>query len=813
MDYIQKTVALPNGKEIHIETGRIARQAHGSVVLRYGDTMILATVVSPKDARVADFLPLSVDFIEKYSSAGKIPGGFFKREGRLGEGEILTSRLVDRALRPLFPKDYNRECQVVLQLISADKEEKPDALACLAASCALMTSDIPFPDPVAEVRVGRKDGEFIINPSVAELEDTDMDIMVACTMDSIVMVEGEMNEVSEEDLLNGMIAAHEACKALNQMQLELREAVGKTIREYDVPEKDEEFIARVTELTETKCREIVDATLPKAERSEGFRNLLEEAAAAIAEADGIEDEEELGELAGKIRGVFKDVQKKVVRGKVLKEGIRLDGRKLDDVRYIWSEAGYLPRAHGSAVFTRGETQSICTTTLGTKLDEQTIDGALVEGKKRFLLHYNFPAFSTGEARFLRGPGRREIGHGNLAERALKMVMPEDFDYTVRVVSDITESNGSSSMATVCGGCLSLMDAGVPVKAPVSGIAMGLMTEADTGEFAVLSDILGDEDFIGDMDFKVAGTAKGLTACQMDIKVRGLSYEILGKALEQSKGGRLHILDKMLETLSEPREDFSPYAPRIESMEIPSDMIGAVIGPGGKIIQEIQRATGTTINIEEADGKGHVTIYSVDAAALNAAKQMVKDIVAEPEIGTVYNSTVKSIKDFGAFVEFLPGREGLLHISEISYERLASMDGVFQVGDKVDIKLIGVDEKTGKFRLSHKVLLPKPEGWEERERERRERRGGDRDRRGGGRGGDRRGGRGDDRRGGRRGDRRDGGYRRDDRRGDRRDGGDRRGGNNYNDGPRNDGPRNDGPPQNDAPRNDGPPQNEGPSNEE
>ncbi len=753
---IKKTVALPNGREIYIETGRIARQAHGAVVLRYGDTMILATVVSPKEGKPADFLPLSVDYIEKYSAAGKIPGGFFKREGRLGEGEILTSRLVDRALRPLFPKDYNRECQVVLQLISADKDEKPDALACLAASCALMTSDIPFPDPVAEVRVGRVDGEFIINPTVAELEGADMDIMVACTIDSIVMVEGEMNEVSEQDLLEGMVAAHEACKVLNQMQLELREEVGKTTREYDVPEKDEDFITRVSDLTEVKCREIVDATLPKTERSESFRILLDEALAKIAEEDGIEDEEELKELGTKVKEIFKDVQKDIVRGKVLKEGIRLDGRKLNEVRYIWSEAGYLPRAHGSAVFTRGETQSICTTTLGTKLDEQIIDGALVEGKKRFLLHYNFPAFSTGEARFLRGPGRREIGHGNLAERALKMVLPDDFDYTVRVVSDITESNGSSSMATVCGGCLSLMDAGVPIKSPVSGIAMGLMTEVDTGDFAVLSDILGDEDFIGDMDFKVTGTAKGLTACQMDIKVRGLSYEILGKALEQSKEGRLHILDKMLETLSEPRKEFSIHAPRIESIEIPSDMIGAVIGPGGKIIQEIQRSTGTTINIEESDGKGHVTIYSVDAAALTAAKQMVKDITAEPEVGTVYSATVKSIKDFGAFVEFMPGREGLLHISEISYERLGSMEGVFQVGDTIEIKLIGVDEKTGKFRLSHRVLLPKPEGWEERERERRDRRGG----------GDRRSG-GEDRRGS--GDRRSGGDRRGGRRGDRHGG--------------------------------------------
>ncbi|MCL4109083.1 UNVERIFIED_CONTAM: hypothetical protein GTU68_030995 [Idotea baltica] len=698
--------------------------------------MLLATVVSPKDAKVADFLPLSVDYLQKYASTGKFPGGFFKREGRLGEGEILVSRLVDRALRPLFPKNYNRECQVMIQLISADKEIQPDALACLAASSALMVSDIPFADPVTEVRVGRKDGEYIVNPTFEQMEGSDMDIMVACTMDSIVMVEGEMDEVSEEDLLNGMKAALAACKPINQMQLDLREAKGVVTREYKVEEEDTEFVEKLT-----------DGCLPKHERSDGFRAILEEATETLAAEAGVADDEEAkAELAGKVKGAFKGIQKHVVRSKVLQDGIRLDGRKLDDVREIWGEAGYLPRAHGSAVFTRGETQSLVSTTLGTKLDEQTIDGALTEGKKRFLLHYNFPAFSTGEARFLRGPGRREIGHGNLAERALKKVLADDFDYTVRIVSDITESNGSSSMATVCGGCMALMDAGVAIKAPVSGIAMGLMTEAETGEFAVLSDILGDEDFIGDMDFKVAGTEKGLTACQMDIKIRGLSFEILGKALQQSKPGRLHILEKMLEIIAEPRDDYSPYAPRIESLEIPSDMIGAVIGPGGKIVQEIQRSTNTTINLEEYDGKGHVTIYSSDVAALNAAKKMIKDIVSEPEIGTVYTSTVKSIKDFGAFVEFLPGREGLLHISEISYERLESMDGVFEVGQQVEIKLIGVDERTGKFRLSHKALLPVPEGWEERQRERRERRndrGGDR------RGGDRRNDRGGERRGGER----------------------------------------------------------------
>ncbi len=746
MDHIKKSVTLSNGREISVELGRLARQADGAAVIRCGDTMLLATVVSPKETKDVDFLPLSVDYLEKFASTGKIPGGFFKREGRLGEHEILTSRLVDRALRPLFPKDYHAEVQVIIQMISSDKEEQADALACFAASCAIMASDLPFPDPVAEVRVGRKNGEFIINPTVSEMaEGCDMDIMVACTMDSIVMVEGEMDECSEEDLLNGMIAAHEACKQLNQLQLEIREAVGKEPREYETYEVDEDITTKVTALVTEPIKAIVDGVLPKGERSDRYRTVVDEAVEKMTE--GLEDGDEIEQVSKWTKMVCKDVQKHLVRSKVLQEGLRLDGRKTEDVRPIWSETSYLPRAHGSAVFTRGETQSLCTTTLGTKLDEQTIDSATVEGKKRFLLHYNFPPFSTGEARFLRGPGRREIGHGNLAERALKKVMPDDYEYTVRVVSDILESNGSSSMASVCGGCLALMDAAVPIKAPVSGIAMGLITDKETGEFAVLSDILGDEDFIGDMDFKVAGTTEGLTACQMDIKIRGLSYEILKNALEQSRPGRTHILNKMLEVLSEPRTELSKYAPRIESIEIKTDMIGAVIGPGGKIVQEIQRSTNTTISLEEVDNKGIVTIYSNDLEALEAAKKMVKDIIAEPEIGAVYDSTVKSIKDFGAFVEFMPGREGLLHISEISYERLPSMDGVFEVGDKVQIKLIGIDEKTGKFRLSHRVLLPKPEGWEERPRGGR---GGGGGRRDGGRGGDRRGG------GGRGGDGRRGG---------------------------------------------------------
>lgn len=746
MNHIQKTVTLPSGKEIHIETGRLAKQADGSVVVRCGDTMLLATVVSAREPRDVDFLPLSVDYVEKYAAAGKIPGGFFKREGRLGEGEILTSRLVDRALRPLFPKSYHCETQVIIQLISHDRVEQSDALACFAASAAIMVSDIPFTDPVSEVRVGMKNGEFIVNPTGEEMKDLDMDIMLAATNDSIVMVEGEMQEVSEEDLLNGMKVGHESCRLLNQVQIELREELGTTLREHEAPEVDEDLVAKVKELADAKLLEMVESKLPKQERSNRFSEIKEEVKATLLE--GLEDEEAIANIEDNLSNIFKNVHKAVVRNRTLDERIRLDGRQLDEIRPIWSEVGYLPRTHGSAVFTRGETQALCSVTLGTKLDEQTIDGATSEGKKRFMLHYNFPPYSTGEARFLRGPGRREIGHGNLAERALKIMMPDDYEYTVRVISDILESNGSSSMASVCGGSMALMDAAVPVKAPVSGIAMGLMLDPDSGKYAVLSDILGDEDFMGDMDFKVTGTRKGLTACQMDMKIRGLSYEILRDALEQSKGGRLHILDKMLETLSEPRTDMSPYAPRIETIEIATDMIGAVIGPGGKIVQEIQRSTETTINLDEVGGKGIVTIYSTDLEKLEAARQMIRNIIAEPEIGSVYTAKVKSIKDFGAFVEFMPGKEGLLHISEITYERLPSMDGVLEVGQEIEIKLIGIDEKSGKVRLSHKALLPKPEGWVERPpRERGDRRGGDR--RGGG--GDRRRG-GNDRRGG--GDRRD-----------------------------------------------------------
>lgn len=738
MEVINKTITLPSGKEVHLESGRLAKQADGSVVLRCGETMLLATVVASKESNTEiDWLPLSVDYVEKYAAAGKIPGGFFKREGRLGEGEILTSRLVDRALRPLFPSDYHGDVQVIITLMSADSEEQPDALACLAACGALMASDVPFPEPVSEVRVIRKEGEFHINPTLSEMEGNDLDLMVAGTADSIIMVEGEMQEVSEEVMLEAMIAAHEAIQNQCNLLLEFKEEVGKGVREYDKPEGYPELEKRVAEICEQEISDVSHGALPKQERSSRIEAVkakaIEELTVEFGPKEDDPDAEVISDVEGKINALLKKLQKKVVRKMMIGEKTRLDGRNLDEVRDIWSEVSYLPRAHGSAVFTRGETQSLCTTTLGTKLDEQTIDKVMMKGSKRFMLHYNFPPFSTGERKFLRGPARREIGHGNLAERALKPMIADDYEYTVRVVSEILESNGSSSMATVCGGTMSLMDAGVPIKAPVSGIAMGLATD-DEGNYAVLSDILGDEDFLGDMDFKVAGTKDGLTACQMDMKVRGLSYEILRDALEQSKAGRLHILDEMLKTISETREELSPYAPRISQMAIPSDLIGTVIGPGGKVIQDMQKTTGTTINIEEVGNQGIVTIYSVDKSSLDAAVAMVKAIVAEPEVGETYQAKVKSIKDFGAFVEFMPGKEGLLHISEISYSRLESMEGVLEVGEEFPIKLIGIDPRNGKFRLSRKALLPKPEGYVEPER------------RGGRGGGDRRGG-GGDRRGG------------------------------------------------------------------
>lgn len=705
MNPIRKSVTLPNGKEVHIETGRLAKLADGSVVVRCGDTMLLATVVANKEINTKiDYLPLSVDYFERFSSTGRIPGGFLKRDGRLGEGEILVSRLVDRALRPLFPEDYHADVQVMIQLISSDLEEMGDSLACLAASSALMASDIPFPDPVSEVRVARVNGELLINPLASQIKEADLDLMIAATNDSIVMVEGEMKEVSEETMLEAFRLAHEYCRMLNNLQLEIRTAVGKEIRKYDTFAFDEALFNRMKSTLEPAFEKIVSTPSSKETRSSAFSELMASIKEAVL-ADTPDETKTDTEL--RIKWYFKEIQKDAVRKMILDKGMRLDGRGVRDVRQIWCEAGYLPRAHGSAIFTRGETQSLVTTTLGTKLDEQMIDTATVKGEKRFWLQYNFPGFSTGEVRPNRAPGRREVGHGNLAERALKAVMPENFDYTVRVVSDILESNGSSSMASVCGGCLALMDAGVPLKAPVSGIAMGLIT--DGHRYAVLSDILGDEDHLGDMDFKVAGTSNGLTACQMDIKVRGLSHEILSNALMQAKEGRAHILSKMLEVLAEPRADLSPYAPRYIRLEIPSDYIGAVIGTGGKVIQEIQRNTNTTINIEEEGNKGIVLIYAVDKTGMDQAYAIIKGIVTEPEVGEIYHAKVKSIKDFGAFVEFMPGKEGLLHISEIQHKRLDSMEGVLNVGDEIDIKIIGVDQKTGKYRLSAKALLPLPEG--------------------------------------------------------------------------------------------------------
>ncbi len=751
MNVIKKSVILPgSGKEITVETGKIARQADGAVMVRCGDTAMLATVVAKREINLeVDFLPLSVDYMEKFSSAGKFPGGFFKRDGRLGEGEILTSRLIDRALRPLFPSDYHGDTQVMIQLFSTDGEEQPDGLAGFAASCALMASDIPFPDPVSEVRVIRKDGVFHVNPTLSEMEGNDLDLMVAATMDSIIMVEGEMLEVSEEVMLEALKAAHEGCKAMNQCQLELREAVGKTTREYEKLELHEEMYSTLNDMIAADIEAVSRSSEGKEIRSERLSEIKNNAKEQLKEKYSGDNEIEYFDT--RFAEYFKKIQKEIVRRLIVVENLRLDGRKLDEIRDINCEVGLLPRAHGSALFTRGETQAICVASLGTKLDEQTVDTPTTRSSKKFYLHYTFPGFSTGEVRFNRGPGRREVGHGNLAERSLKTMLPDDYEYTVRLESNITESNGSSSMASVCGGALALMDAGVKIKSPVSGIAMGLITTEDG--FAVLSDILGDEDFLGDMDFKVAGTPAGLTACQMDIKIKGLSYEIIEKALAQSKAGRAHILSKMVETLAEPREEVSIYAPRFYVIDVPIEAFGSVIGPGGKVIQEIQRISETTIVLEEVDKKmGKATISSTNAAGIEIAVAQIKGLIMEPEVGDTYKATVKSITNYGAFVEFLPGKEGLLHISEISYERLPDMEGVMEVGDEIEIKLIGVDPRSGKFRLSRKALLPKPEGYVERPpREERGDRGGDRGGRGGDRGGDRRGGGGD--RGGRGGDRR------------------------------------------------------------
>ena len=704
MNVVTKTITLGDGRTITIETGKLAKQADGSVMVRMGDTMLLATVCSAQDAVPGtDFMPLSVDYKEKFASSGRFPGGFLRREGRASDYEILVSRLVDRALRPLFPDDFHAETFVTVTLFSADGIDMPDALAGLAASAALAVSDVPFNGPISEVRVARINGEFVVNPTFEQLESADMEIMVAATLDNIMMVEGEMKEVSEDDLLNAMKVAHEAIKVQCQAQIELMEAVGKTVkRTYCHEENDEELKKDIWAKTYDKVYAVAaSCNTDKHSRIENFEAVKAEYIAAL-------EPEVAAEKKGLINKYYHEVEKEAMRRSILDEGKRLDGRKTTEIRHIWSEVDYLPGAHGSAVFTRGETQSLTTVTLGTKMDEKLVDEALIRGKERFLLHYNFPPFSTGEARASRGVGRREVGHGNLALRALKNMIPENYPYVVRVVSDILESNGSSSMATVCAGTLALMDAGVQIKKPVSGIAMGLISENKGKNFAVLSDILGDEDHLGDMDFKVTGTKDGITATQMDIKVDGLSYEILETALKQAKAGRMHILGKIQETLEAPREDMKPNAPRIVVMFIPKEMIGAIIGPGGKIIQNMQAETGAVITIEEQGDQGRVEIAANNKMAIDAAIAKIKGIVAIPEIGETYPSKVKSVMPYGAFVEFMPGKEGLLHISEIDWKRIETMDQAgIKEGDMIDVKLLEIDQKTGKFKLSRKALLPRP----------------------------------------------------------------------------------------------------------
>ena len=704
----QKTIDLGEGREITIETGKLAKQADGSVVVKMGRTMLLATVVSAKEAKEdVDFMPLSVEYKEKYASFGRFPGGFMKREARPSDYEILVARLVDRALRPLFPDNYHAETFVTVELISADKDVMPDSLAGLAASAAMSVSDIPFHGPISEVRVARVDGHFKINPTFTELENADIDIMVAATIDNVMMVEGEMDEVSEMEMLQAIKFAHEAIKMQCVAQKELAAEMEIVKREYCHETNDEELSKRIHADLYDQVYEIAKTQKAKHERSDAFK-AAEEAYVEKLNAQRKEDDEEVNEML--VARYFHDVQKKAVRNLILDEGMRLDGRKTDEIRPIWCEVDYLPAAHGSAIFTRGETQSLSTVTLGTKLDEKVIDQVLVRGTEKFVLHYNFPPFSTGDARPSRGLSRREIGHGNLAFRALKPMIPsgEENPYAIRVVSDILESNGSSSMATVCAGTLALMDAGVKMKKPVSGIAMGLITDTESGKYAVLSDILGDEDHLGDMDFKVTGTRDGITACQMDIKIEGLSYEIMEKALEQAKQGRMHIMGIMLDTISEPRAEYKPHTPRIVQMTITKDMIGAVIGPGGKVIQDIQEKTGATVTITQEGEVGIVDIFAEDKNAIDEALQRINGIVEVPEVGKVYKGKVKSILAFGAFVEILPGKDGLLHISEIEWRRLEKVEEVLKEGDEVEVKVIEIDKKNGKLKLSRKALLPRPE---------------------------------------------------------------------------------------------------------
>ena len=718
MNVITKTVSLPDGRTISIETGKLAKQADGSVMLRMGDTMLLATVCAAKDAVPGtDFMPLQVEYREKYAAAGRFPGGFTKREGKASDNEILTCRLVDRALRPLFPGDFHAEVYVNVILFSADGIDMPDALAGFAASAALACSDIPFEGPISEVRVARVNGEYVINPTFQQLAEADMDLMVGATEENIMMVEGEMKEVSEQDLLGALKAAHEAIKPQCRLQKELMKELGTDVkRTYCHEVNDEELRAALKEQCYQKAYDVTKQALEKHERAAAFEAVREEFKAAYVEQHPELTPEELEEKNALIDRYYHDVERDAMRRCVLDEGIRLDGRKTTDIRPIWCEVDPLPRAHGSSIFTRGETQSLSTCTLGTKQDEKMVDDVLDKSYMRFLLHYNFPPFSTGEAKAQRGVGRREIGHGHLAWRGLKGQIPEDFPYTVRVVSDILESNGSSSMATVCAGTLALMDAGVPMKKPVSGIAMGLIKNPGEDKYAVLSDILGDEDHLGDMDFKTTGTIDGLTATQMDIKCDGLSYEILEKALMQAKAGREHILGKLTQTIAEPRADFKPFVPRIVQIEIPKEFIGAVIGPGGSIIRGMQEETGAVINIDENESVGVVQVSGANKDIIDAALAKIKAIVAMPEVGEVYEGTVRSVMPYGCFVEFMPGKDGLLHISEIDWKRLETVEEAgIKEGDKLQVKLLDIDPKTGKFKLSRRVLLEKPEGYVERER--------------------------------------------------------------------------------------------------
>ena len=719
MNVITKTISLPDGRTISIETGKVAKQADGSAVVRMGNTVLLATVCAAKDAVPGtDFMPLQVDYREQYAAAGRFPGGFTKREGKSGDNEILTSRLVDRVLRPLFPSNYHAEVFVNVMLLSADGVDQPDALAGFAASTAMACSDIPFDFYISEVRVARVNGTYVVNPTFEQMKEADMDIMVGATKDNIMMVEGEMDEVTEQDLIEALKVAHAAIKPMCEMQEQLAKELGKDVkREYDHEVNDEDLRKQMNDELYQLVYDVTKQALPKQERHDAFDKIvadfLEKYDAAHADTHSTEELEEKHAMAVRY---YDDVLRDAMRRCILDEGKRLDGRKTDEIRPIWCEISPLPMPHGSSIFTRGETQSLTTCTLGTKMDEKMVDDVLDKSYMRFLLHYNFPPFCTGEAKAQRGVGRREIGHGHLAWRGLKGQIPEDYPYTVRVVSQILESNGSSSMATVCAGTLALMDAGVPMKKPVSGIAMGLIKNPGEDKYAILSDILGDEDHLGDMDFKTTGTKDGLTATQMDIKCDGLSFEILEKALMQAKAGREHILGKLTETIAEPRAELKPQVPRIVQIEIPKEFIGAVIGPGGKIIQQMQEDTGATITIDEIDGKGKVQVSAPDKASIDAALSKIRAIVAVPEVGEIYEGTVRSVMPYGCFVEIMPGKDGLLHISEIDWKRLETVEEAgIKEGDKMQVKLLDIDPKTGKYKLSRRVLLEKPEGYVERER--------------------------------------------------------------------------------------------------